>query len=53
MRKSRSTHVAAMQRGRAANLDAELAKLAPDVTKTSFKTKLPMATQRWAAVQRL
>ena len=46
MRKPRSTHVAAMQRGRIANLDAELAKLAPGATKTSFKTKLPMATQR-------
>ena len=43
MRKPHSTHVAAMQRGRVANLDAELAKLAPGATKPSFKTKLPMA----------
>jgi len=45
VRKPRSTHVAAMQRGRVANLDAELAKLtelAPGATKTSFKTKLPI-----------
>ena len=47
MRKSRSTHVVAMQRGRGvANLDAKLAKLAPGATKTSLETKLPMATQR-------
>ena len=45
MRKPRSTHLPAMQRGRIANLDAELAKLAPGATKTSFETKLPMATQ--------
>jgi predicted nucleic acid-binding protein len=32
--------VAAMQRGRVANLDAELAL---DAAKTSFETKLPMA----------
>ncbi len=46
MREPRSTHVAAMQRGRIANLDAELAKLAPGATKTSLETKLRMATQR-------
>jgi len=47
VRKPRSTHViVAMQRGRVANLDAELAKLEPSATKTSFKTKLPMPTQR-------
>jgi hypothetical protein len=39
----RSTHLAAMQRGRVANLDAELAKLAPGATEPSFETKLPMA----------
>jgi hypothetical protein len=32
-----------MQRGRVANLDAELAKLAPGATEPSFETKLPMA----------
>ena len=32
VRKPRSTHVAAMQRGGAANLDAELATLAPGAT---------------------
>ena len=35
-------HVAATPRGRAANLDAELSKLALGATKTSFETKLPM-----------
>ena len=39
VRKPRSTHVAAMQRGRVANLDAELAL---DAGKISFETKLPM-----------
>jgi len=35
-----------MQRGGAANLDAELARLAAGTTKTFFETKLPMATER-------
>ena len=34
--------VAAMQGGRVANLDAELAELALDAAKTFFETKLPM-----------
>ena len=56
MRKPRSTHVvAAMQRGRIANLDAELARLAPGVVKPFFETKLPMALRSviLAAAQRL
>ena len=36
--------IAAMQRGRVANLDAELAELELGAAKTSFETKLPMAT---------